>query len=540
MGPIRDRADESDLQLHHLEDSSNQLDENDYEPSSSSAWMGNGSSASSSAASCREPAERIKSWKGQIRDYIKVHGAKYDRSGLVHQLLPITKSLASVLAHTHPLAVQEGFEFITSVATEVGVEAVRPLLEATITHLLHDTKCSQSQCITSVARFASLDIVCIANCFISHVQLNGRMRQMYYHVLRTIVDGKSTLALMEVDQYATLLFLLLECLENFRDRLRQQIAVVMQVALDNDKLNVVWNSQWDLTMKRRCMAAMPDCRRIAKLWARDNYYSSPPQPSRPSTTRPAQDQPPTPYRRPFTAIGKTLDDSDLSSIHFQEEFDGAKDPRQVQNAATVETYEPTRHHCKTSPGAHYVMSPASEAPVPPPHKRHTEAPRSEAAAKRPSPAKVSWGASTTPIPSITTSSAFAPVSSSTRLGMWWRQYYNAGGVMWTLVILSVVFAISGVAHAVLTFSQDFEAWKVRIALSDYHASLDRTERDIQRAMRRLEALTREMADPAGSMAEAWDQDHKLAQAITSAWHSIQHDVISAPSHHDTSSSPSQP
>ncbi|RHY01533.1 hypothetical protein DYB28_008161 [Aphanomyces astaci] len=95
-----------------------------------------------------------------------------------------------------------------------------------------------------------------------------------------------------------------------------------------------------------------------------------------------------------------------------------------------------------------------------------------------------------------------------------------GGLMWMLVMASVLFGICGVLHAVLVYAQDFEAWKVRIALSDYQVSLDRCEREIQRVTWQLETMARDPVD----QSHEWTQDHATAKAISTAWQAI-HDQV---------------
>ncbi|RHY51308.1 hypothetical protein DYB34_010735 [Aphanomyces astaci] len=392
------------------------------------------------ASSTKDPTDRIKIWKKQIHDYIQASGSTYDRSDLARRIVPLARPVAAILVHVHPLAVQEGFEFITSVVTEVGLPHIRPLLVAVITSLIHDTKCSQSQCIASVARFAIFDVTCIAECFVPHIALDGRMRQMYYHVLRTVVDGPSALLLMEMDQYDMLLHVILECLEHFRDPLRQQMAVVMQVALDHEHLLVLWRSHWDVATKRRYVAAMPDSRRLAKLWA--------------PKKRRAQER--LPLRRHFSEIGKkALDESDLlSSIHHDD--DDGNDVRHSTNEDTIDQINSTKQMATIQNDLHDEV----------------------------------------------------------------HRFYNMGGLMWMLVMASVLFGICGVLHAVLVYAQDFEAWKVRIALSDYQVSLDRCEREIQRVTWQLETMARDPVD----QSHEWTQDHATAKAISTAWQAI-HDQV---------------
>ncbi|RHZ00673.1 hypothetical protein DYB26_012673 [Aphanomyces astaci] len=392
------------------------------------------------ASSTKDPTDRIKIWKKQIHDYILASGSTYDRSDLARRIVPLARPVAAILVHVHPLAVQEGFEFITSVVTEVGLPHIRPLLVAVITSLIHDTKCSQSQCIASVARFAIFDVTCIAECFVPHIALDGRMRQMYYHVLRTVVDGPSALLLMEMDQYDMLLHVILECLEHFRDPLRQQMAVVMQVALDHEHLLVLWRSHWDVATKRRYVAAMPDSRRLAKLWA--------------PKKRRAQER--LPLRRHFSEIGKkALDESDLlSSIHHDD--DDGNDVRHSTNEDTIDQINSTKHMTTIQNDLYDEV----------------------------------------------------------------HRFYNMGGLMWMLVMASVLFGICGVLHAVLVYAQDFEAWKVRIALSDYQVSLDRCEREIQRVTWQLETMARDPVD----QSHEWTQDHATAKAISTAWQAI-HDQV---------------
>ncbi|RHY41801.1 hypothetical protein DYB38_014234 [Aphanomyces astaci] len=514
MAPTGDRLNESDLQLHHLAETSNQLETSSS--SSAATWMGNISSASSSAvaSSTKDPTDRIKIWKKQIHDYIQASGSTYDRSDLARRIVPLARPVAAILVHVHPLAVQEGFEFITSVVTEVGLPHIRPLLVAVITSLIHDTKCSQSQCIASVARFAIFDVTCIAECFVPHIALDGRMRQMYYHVLRTVVDGPSALLLMEMDQYDMLLHVILECLEHFRDPLRQQMAVVMQVALDHEHLLVLWRSHWDVATKRRYVAAMPDSRRLAKLWA--------------PKKRRAQER--LPLRRHFSEIGKkALDESDLlSSIHHDD--DDGNDVRHSTNEDTIDQINSTKQMATIQNDlhdeVHRVNRPrTSSNPLPShpkprkPKQQHSPLQRATASFTSAPPPPSSPSPSSPP---VVPSPSCPPYSWSVQRT--WTQFYNMGGLMWMLVMASVLFGICGVLHAVLVYAQDFEAWKVRIALSDYQVSLDRCEREIQRVTWQLETMARDPVD----QSHEWTQDHATAKAISTAWQAIHDQVDTQP------------
>ncbi|CAK4640449.1 unnamed protein product [Aphanomyces euteiches] len=378
--------------------------------------MGNKSSAS--VAKSEELADTLASWTRHIHDYVEKTGGVYDPDDLARRIRFVSRPLAQALVNSHPVVVEDAFAFVTTLAAELG-DHLRPFLVKIIAILINDTKCSRSQCIQSLARLAYFDITCISECFTTHIALDGRLRQMYYHVLRTVVEGP-VLVQLELPAYAVLLDLLLDCLENFREPLRQKMAVVMQFALQSEKFPTIWASHWDTKTKLRYKKSLPECRQIAKLWAVETYATSPPRAPRPARrqTVPGSTVPTVPPlfsatsaasparpKRPFSHIGRKLNESVLSSI----------------------------------PGD----------------------------------------------------------------------------------------IITGVVHSFLAFSQDFEAWKHRVALDDYQTSIDRSEREVLRVSWKLKEMARASAKDHKAATTDWTHDHAQAKAISKAWQIIQ-DQLAAP------------
>ncbi|KAF0685056.1 Aste57867_22984 [Aphanomyces stellatus] len=454
--------------------------------------------------------ETLDKWSKQIHAYIVDAGDDLDSRDLARRILPATvrstnprtfligaslqAPVARALVHAHPLLIEEGIELVTNLAMTLG-DDLRPFLIKVIKIIMHDTKCSQKLCIQSLARLAVFDITCIAECFGECIYLDGtsttflgflddvahdlgRMRQMYYHILRSVVDGP-TLVHLGPDAYDILLRLLLDCLCQFREPLRQNVVVVMHRALESEKFPSLWANGWDKATKKRFKDALPESRRIAKLWAMEKYAESPP-PRRHWVK--ASGQPPaapspsigTAKRRPLSSIGRLPNDVDISSI--------PGDLSHVDAMLFDDDTLPPR-------------------PEPPP--------------RRPTPKKRSTPRVATVPPLVFPSS---PAKSAwTTAHLTWR--WDVNHVLWGVLLVSLVFAFLGATHGMLAFAQDFEAWKQRIALGDYQSSIDRSEREVHRAAWRLKELARGVTQTTAK-APQWTEDHAHARAISAAWDAI--------------------
>ncbi|KAG9403871.1 hypothetical protein AC1031_005365 [Aphanomyces cochlioides] len=505
---------------------SNQVESSTVMGNKSSTVMGNKSSAS--VAKSEELADTLASWTKHIHDYVGKADGVYDPDDLVRRIRFVSRPLAQALVNSHPLVVEDAFAFVTTLATELG-DHLRPFLVKIIAILINDTKCSRSQCIQSLARLAYFDITCISECFTTHIALDGRLRQMYYHVLRTVVEGP-VLVQLELPAYAVLLDLLLDCLENFREPLRQKMAVVMQFALQSEKFPTIWASHWDTKTKLRYKKSLPECRQIAKLWAVETYTTSPPRPPRSARrqTVPGSTVPTVPPlfsatsvaspahpKRPFSHIGRKLNESVLSSIpgdissHTIDPFPPsfqpppASIPTPVANSASVAT-------TASVAAAASVATPAAA----PPRQVSEHVLPSKPAPPSPHPAPVN-------------SSVFTHPSWHVWALHWIRQQWQSRSFVWGLMFVSILFAVTGVAHSFLAFSQDFEAWKHRVALDDYQTSIDRSEREVLRVSWKLKEMARASAKDHKAATTDWTHDHAQAKAISKAWQTIQ-DQLAAP------------
>ncbi|CAK4175178.1 unnamed protein product [Aphanomyces euteiches] len=461
----------------------------------SSTVMGNKSSAS--VAKSEELADTLASWTRHIHDYVEKTGGVYDPDDLARRIRFVSRPLAQALVNSHPVVVEDAFAFVTTLATELG-DHLRPFLVKIIAILINDTKCSRSQCIQSLARLAYFDITCISECFTTHIALDGRLRQMYYHVLRTVVEGP-VLVQLELPAYAVLLDLLLDCLENFREPLRQKMAVVMQFALQSEKFPTIWASHWDTKTKLRYKKSLPECRQIAKLWAVETYATSPPRAPRPARrqTVPGSTVPTVPPlfsatsaasparpKRPFSHIGRKLNESVLSSIpgdissHTIDPFPPSFQPPPASVPTPVATSASVAAASVAIPAAapprpvSEPLLPSKPAPPPPPHP--------------------------------------APINPSVFPHPSWH-----------------VWALHWIRQHFLAFSQDFEAWKHRVALDDYQTSIDRSEREVLRVSWKLKEMARASAKDHKAATTDWTHDHAQAKAISKAWQTIQ-DQLAAP------------